>query len=75
MERRIIKRISYGRPDGVAVVAEGLVEHLDEKDLENLVDVERDEHDNIRIAEVNFGEILKFKVQERLKEFGIKRII
>jgi 6-phosphofructokinase 1 len=38
-------------------------------------DIERDAHDNIRIAEVNFGEILKMKVQERLKEFGIKTTI
>ena len=71
----IIKRISYGRPDGVAIIAEGLVERLDEKDLEQLMDVERDEHDNIRIAEINFGEILKYKVQERLNEFGIKMTI
>ncbi len=71
----IIKRISYGRPDGVVIIAEGLVERLDEKDLENLVDVERDEHDNIRIAEINFGEILKYKVQERLKEFDIKMTV
>jgi 6-phosphofructokinase 1 len=71
----IIKRISYGRPDGVAVVAEGLVERLDEKDLDQLMDVERDEHDNIRIAEINFGEILKYKVQERLNEFGVKMTI
>jgi len=71
----IIKRISYGRPDGVAVIAEGLVERLDEKDLNQLMDVERDEHDNIRIAEINFGEILKYKVQERLAEFDIKMTI
>jgi 6-phosphofructokinase 1 len=71
----IIKRISYERPDGVAVIAEGLVEHLDEKDFKDLVNVERDEHDNIRIAEINFGEILKYKVQERLKQFGIKMTI
>ncbi len=71
----IIKRISYGRPDGVAIIAEGLVERLDVKDLDHLVDVERDEHDNIRIAEVNFGEILKYKVQERLKEFDVKMTV
>jgi 6-phosphofructokinase len=71
----IIKRISYGRPDGVAVIAEGLVEHLDEQDLQQLVDVERDEHNNIRIAEINFGEILKYKVQQRLKEFGLKMTV
>ncbi len=71
----IIKRISYGRPDGVAIIAEGLVEHLDEQDIKELVEVERDEHDNIRIAEINFGEILKYKVQERLQEFGMKMTI
>ena len=71
----IIKRLSYGRKDGVAILAEGLVEHLDTADLESLVNVERDAHDNIRIAEINFGEILKYKVQERLKEFGIKSTI
>lgn len=71
----IIKRLSYGKPDGVAIIAEGLVEHLDTDDLESLVDVERDAHDNIRIAEINFGEILKSKVQERLKEFSVKATI
>ena len=71
----IIKRLSYGRNDGVAILAEGLVEHLDPKDLETLVNVERDAHDNIRIAEINFGEILKYKVQERLHNFGIKSTI
>lgn len=71
----IIKRLSYGRPDGVAIIAEGLVEHLNPADLEDLVTVERDAHDNIRIAEINFGEILKAKVQERLKQFGLKATI
>lgn len=68
----IVKRLSYGRTDGVAILAEGLVEHLDPEDLHSLVDIERDAHDNIRIAEINFGEILKTRVQERLKEFGNK---
>lgn len=71
----IIKRLSYGRRDGVAILAEGLVERLDPKELEVLIDVERDEHDNIRLAEVNFGEILKYHVQNRLKQFGIKSTI
>ena len=71
----IIKRLSYGHPDGVAIIAEGLVEHLDTTDLDSLIEVERDAHDNIRIAEINFGEILKTKVQERLKEFGLKSTV
>jgi ATP-dependent phosphofructokinase / diphosphate-dependent phosphofructokinase len=71
----IIKRISYGRPDGVAVIAEGLVERFDQKDLQQLLDVERDEHGNMRIDEINFGEILKEGVKKRLKEFDIKMTI
>ena len=39
------------------------------------MDVERDEHNNIRIAEINFGEILKYHVQKRLNELGIKMTI
>ena len=68
----IIKRLSYGKSDGVAILAEGLVEHLDPADLQDLVNVERDAHDNIRIAEINYGEILKAKVQQRLKDFNLK---
>ncbi len=68
----IIKRLSYGRPDGVAVLAEGLVEHLDPQDFEVLLNIEKDAHDHIRLAEINFGEILKMKVQEKLAQFGLK---
>ena len=71
----IVKRLSYGRRDGVAVIAEGLVEGLDPSELAGLEDVERDSHGNVRIAEVNIGEILKAAVQQRLKEFGIKTTI
>jgi 6-phosphofructokinase 1 len=72
----IIKRLAYGRPDGVAVLAEGLVEHLDEKELEKYVpELERDEHDHIRIAEVEFGPIIKARVSEKLKDLGIKTTV
>lgn len=71
----IIKRLSYGRSDGVVVLAEGLVENLDPQDLEVLLRVERDAHDHIRLAEVNFGEILKMHAQERLAQFNLKATI
>jgi 6-phosphofructokinase len=71
----IIKRQSYGRRDGVAVVAEGVVLGIDPNDLAKLHDVERDEHGNVRIAEVDIGEILKREVQDRLRQFGIKATI
>jgi 6-phosphofructokinase 1 len=68
----IIKRLSYGRRDGVAIIAEGLVLDIDPADLSQLEEVERDAHGHIRIAEVNIGEILKSQVTKRLKEFGLK---
>lgn len=71
----IVKRLSYGRPDGVAVLAEGLVEHLDQRELEKYADVERDEHDHIRLAEINFGELVKKQVRARLGAFGVKPTI
>lgn len=71
----IIKRLSYGRTDGVAILAEGLLAQLDPSDLEILESVERDAHGNIRLAEVSFGEIVKYRVQERLAEFGLKATI
>jgi 6-phosphofructokinase len=71
----ILKRLSYGRRDGVAILAEGLVLDIPAEDLAQLDDVERDAHGNVRIAEVNIGEILKAQVQARLKQFNIKSTI
>lgn len=71
----ILKRLSYGRPDGVAIIAEGLVLGIEAEDLSGLEAVECDAHGNIRIAEVNIGEIIKAEVVRRLAEFGIKTTI
>jgi 6-phosphofructokinase 1 len=68
----IIKRLSYGRRDGVAMIAEGVVLDVDPNDLASLHEVERDAHGNLRIAEVNIGEILKAQVAARLKALGMK---
>src|SRR5687767_13289814 len=68
----IIKRLSEGRRDGVAVIAEGVVLDMAEEDLEGLQDVERDSHGHLRLAEVDLGNILKAKVQERLQRLAIK---
>jgi 6-phosphofructokinase 1 len=68
----IIKRLSYGRRDGVAMIAEGVVLDVDPGDLSSLDEVERDAHGHLRIAEVNIGEILKAQVAARLKELGVK---
>jgi 6-phosphofructokinase len=68
----IIKRLSYGRRDGVAMIAEGVVLDVDPGDLSSLHEVERDAHGHLRIAEVNIGEILKAQVAARLKALGVK---
>jgi len=68
----IIKRLSYGRRDGVAMIAEGVVLDVEPNDVSSLHEVERDAHGNLRIAEVNIGEILKAHVAARLKELGVK---
>ena len=71
----IIKRLSYGRRDGVAVIAEGVVLGIKPEDLAGLDAVERDAHGHIRIDEVSIGEILKAQVTIRLRELGIKTTI
>jgi 6-phosphofructokinase 1 len=71
----IVKRLSYGRRDGVAIISEGVVLDVEPEDLEGLHEVERDAHGHIRIAEVNIGEILKAQVNVRLKEIGIKATV
>jgi 6-phosphofructokinase 1 len=68
----ITKRLAQGRSDGVAVLAEGLAEFLDQDDLALLGGVERDEHGNIRLAELDIGKVLKETVTQKLNHYGIK---
>jgi 6-phosphofructokinase 1 len=67
----VIKRMADDKFHGVAVVAEGVVEQMAVEDLEGLENVERDEHDHIRLSEVNFADILRKALRERMKEIGI----
>ncbi len=71
----IIKRLADGRADGVAVLAEGLAEMVPSDELAELGTAERDEHGHLRLAEVNFGEVCKARVRERLAEYGIRSTI
>jgi ATP-dependent phosphofructokinase / diphosphate-dependent phosphofructokinase len=71
----IIKRLSEGRRDGVAVIAEGVVLDMAQEDLAGLQDVERDSHGHLRLAEVDLGNILKAHVQQRLKQLNLKMTI
>lgn len=72
VEGAIIKRRVMGRHFGLAVLAEGLIERLDPQELAELQDVERDEHGNIRFAEVDLARKVKVEVQGRLAQRGIR---
>ncbi len=74
----IIKRLALGRPHGVAIVAEGFMEFVPAEEIQKILphqEFERDEHGHLRLAEINFSDILKFAVRKRLAEFGIKLTI
>jgi 6-phosphofructokinase 1 len=71
----IVKRLAAGRTDGVAVLAEGLVELVPPEDLAEVATCERDEHGNLRLDEISFGDICKSRVRQRLTEMGIKATV
>jgi 6-phosphofructokinase 1 len=71
LETSILKRRMMGRDYGVAVLAEGLTEHIPPEDLADIKDIERDAHGNIRFSEVELGVILKNEVRRRLRERGV----
>lgn len=68
----LIRRLSEGKPYGVALVAEGILEYLRHEDLQTLERVERDEHGHVRLAEVNFADILKRAVKNDLEALGVQ---
>ena len=71
LEGAIIKRLAMGKEHGVAIIAEGLAEKLEAGDR-GLINVERDEHGNLRLSEIDLGKFLKNEVKDRLEKRGIK---
>jgi len=71
VEGAIVKRRAMGRTFGVAVLAEGLIDKLDPKELAGLSDVERDDHGHVRFAEVDLARKVKAEVEGRLSERGL----
>jgi 6-phosphofructokinase 1 len=72
VEGTIIKRRAMGRPYGVILLAEALVEHFDPQEVAELQDVDRDAQGNIRVAEIDLGKKVKSEVQLRLERRNIK---
>ncbi len=68
----IVRRKSMGHDDGTAILAEGLAEQLAAEDLQAFGELERDEHDHVRFAEVNLADMVKHRLRERLTRLGLK---
>ncbi len=67
----VIKRLEHGRSDGVAVLAEGLIEIIDSRDLGGLEHVERDEHGHLRMSEIDIGDVLRRELTKQLHQLGL----
>ncbi|MCZ2341052.1 MAG: 6-phosphofructokinase [Bacteroidales bacterium] len=75
----MIKRLAQNKPYGVAVLAEGLIESIGEKgliqalgdELSRYGHVERDPHGHLRLGEIEFGRMIRYRVAERLKKLGL----
>jgi 6-phosphofructokinase len=72
VEGSIIKRRAMGKPYGVALLAEALVERFSPREVAELQDVDRDAQDNIRVTEIDLGRKVKNEVQLRLEQRGVK---
>ena len=68
LEGAILKRRAFwNRPDGVAIIAEGLLEHMPAQELESIegVRITHDSYGHLRLAEVDLAYILKNLVEHR----------
>jgi 6-phosphofructokinase 1 len=72
IETAIIKRLALKKDYGVAVISEGVAERLNPDDLTFLKEIGRDEHGNLKLADLPFGKVLKDEVGQRLKGKSIK---
>ncbi len=73
LEGAMFKRRVMGRPDGVAVIAEGLAYRLgDRAELQRLLgkEVPLDAAGHLRLSEVPLGEMLKHELQDRFRQRG-----
>lgn len=67
----MIKRRAAGHDHGVAVIAEGLAESLDERELQSRKDASRDAYGNIRLGEIDLASLLRESVSSSLKELSL----
>lgn len=71
IEGSVIKGLAHGRDWGVCVLAEGVIENLDRKDLEQFPHLRRDSYGHIILNDVQLGKMLCEMLEERTENRGI----
>ena len=71
----IVKRRAAGYDHGVAIVAEGIAEHLSPESLLGLEGVSRDAYGHVRLADVPLGPVLRDAVRKRCDELGLQTTV
>jgi len=71
----IVKRLALGRPDGVAILAEGLADCVDPEELGKHCEVPRDAFGNVAVAKINLGDLLRGLVEKRLASIGVEATV
>ena len=72
VEGSIIKRRAMGKPHGLVLLSEALVERFDPAEVEELQDVDRDAQGNVRVTEIDLGRKVINEVTLRLEKRGVK---
>lgn len=72
LEGSIIKRLAQGHPHGVAILAEGIADKIDIRELSKYERTGKDEMGEVKLSEVQLGRIMEYFVSKNLESRGIK---
>jgi len=67
----IVKRKAMGHNNGVALIAEGIAEHLDAAAMPDLGRFDYDPYGHVQLADVPLGSLLRHQLRTGLKELGL----
>jgi len=71
LEGAVIKNLAHGRPWGVAVLAEGVIEQLEPTEFEKFPHIRRDDFGHILLADIDIGKVLSQELAGRMDARGI----
>ena len=72
LEGSIIKRLAQRHPHGVAILAEGIADKIDIRELSKYERTGKDEMGEVKLSEVQLGRIMEYFVSKNLESRGIK---